>query len=75
MWPTKQDAAREVLSSKPRDRFDTFTQLLGRGALADIQQWAQTGAAGAAADLKIAEQEALNAERQVADTAARLAGL
>jgi len=71
----QQDAAREVLSSKPRDRFDTFSQLLGLGELADIQQWAQTGAADAAADLKVAEQEALNAERQVTDTAARLAGL
>jgi len=71
----QQDAAREVLSSKPRDRFDTFSQLLGLGELADIQHWAQVGAAEAAAQFKSAEQEALTAEHRAATAAARLAGL
>jgi len=71
----QQDAAREVLSSKPRDRFDTFSQLLGLGELADIQQWAKTVAADASDQFKLAEQEARDAERQLSDTTARLTRL
>lgn len=68
----QQDAAREVLASKPRDRFDTFSELLGLGELAAVEQWAKTRAAAASAQAKAVEEEAFEVERRVAQTTARL---
>lgn len=71
----QQDAARQVLASPPRDRFGTFSQLLGLGELADVEQWAQTRDKEAAGQAKVLADEALDVENRYTRTSARLADL
>ncbi|MEO9237364.1 MAG: AAA family ATPase [Jatrophihabitantaceae bacterium] len=71
----QQDATRDVLLSKPRDRYDTFSKILGLGELADIQQWARNNADAANTDFKNAEGQVAAAELETVQAEQRLSAL
>jgi DNA repair exonuclease SbcCD ATPase subunit len=71
----QQDAARAVLSAKPRDRFDTLSKMLGLGELADVEQWARNLTEQAGDELKKAEVAFAQAESQLTTLTARLEAL
>lgn len=69
----QQDESRQVLTSKPRARFEVFSQLLGLGDLGDVEVWAKSSVDDAARELKDLDQQLASAERAEREAAARLA--
>ena len=71
----QQDAAREVLTAKPRERFDIFSQLLGLGELADVERWAESRYKEQASALKDLDSEVVRAEQRTSSAQERLRAL
>lgn len=71
----QQDATRDVLASKPRDRFEIFSKILGLGELANVEQWARGEAEQASSFFREAESQVVSAERDASQAAAALTSL
>ncbi|HEY2044595.1 MAG TPA: AAA family ATPase [Jatrophihabitans sp.] len=69
----QQDESRRVLTSKPRARFEVFSQLLGLGDLGDVEVWAKSSVDDAARQLRDLDQQLASAERSEGEAAAQLA--
>lgn len=71
----QQDAARQVLTAKPRDRFGIFSLILGLGELSDIETWSKTQLDALNAQLREVGRELAQAELAQSQAASRLATL
>lgn len=71
----QQDAVRDVLSAKPSERFETFSELLGLGELSSFQRWARSEADRTNAEFKRVDASVGDAHRLVTDSEAELTQL